>query len=189
MEPIPTAERRNTPTTAEINQANRKFWIERQSRQDYLVQRKYVRDFLGVGLSNIRSASAHRVQAMIQGKIPFDELIFEFAKERAEAGDFDAQRERARQPRMVATDEGKTIVQLIAEFASTSENRCKKSKELWKPFLDLLTRHKLDAKAIENPDNPEHGACTYLLKGRSRSLTYRRFQNIISTHSARKKSH
>jgi hypothetical protein len=96
-----------------------------------------------------------------------------------------AQSERAKKPRGLLTEDGKTVTALIDDFCARPENRELSAKQLWPRFFAELESFGLDP----NAGNDRY---TYDGGGRGnerRHISFVYFRNLVSASPAKKKIH
>jgi hypothetical protein len=173
-------------TTAEMNARNRGFWSDNRKRQSYLIERKYIQNYLREGLTDSRLDDGNMVRRMMKGEVQFHQVIFDKEDSLTSSASFRRQRENARKPRITAEASGRSIVEIIAEFASRPLQRTQRTVQLWDGLGGFLTAHSLEPELRTHKTDPGKWAYRYRLESGYHHLSYRRFENIISKVSPRR---
>jgi hypothetical protein len=172
-------------TTAEMNARNRGFWNDNRKRQSYLIERKYIQNCLREGLTDNQLDDGNMVSRM-RGEVQFHQVLFDKEDSLTSSASFRRQRENARKPRITAEASGRSIVEIIAEFASQPLQRTQRTVQLWEGLGSLLTAHSLEPELRTHKTEPGKWAYRYRFESGYRHLSYRRFENIISKVSPRR---
>jgi hypothetical protein len=64
-------------TPAEMNDCNRDFWNDIRKRQNYLIERKYIQNYLREGLTDSQLDDCNMVRRMTRGEVQFHQVIFD----------------------------------------------------------------------------------------------------------------
>ena len=166
-------------TTAEMNDRNRDFWNDIQKRQNYLIERKYIQNYLREGLNDSQLNDGNMIRRMIRGAVQFHQVIFDKQDSLTSSASFRRQRENAKKPRINVETEGRSLVEIIAEFASQPLQQTQKTAQLWEGLKDFLAAHSLEPELRTHQTDPGKWAYKYRLESGYRHLSYRRFENII----------
>jgi hypothetical protein len=173
-------------TTAEMTDRNRDFWNDIRKRQNYLMERKYIQNYLRDGLTDSQLDDCNMVRRMIRGEVQFHEVIFDKEDSLTSSASFQRQRENARKPRITAKADGRSLVEMIAEFGSQPLQRTQKTAQLWEGLKGFLAAVDLEPELRTHQTDPGKWAYRYRLESGYRHLSYRRFENIISKVSPRR---
>jgi hypothetical protein len=173
-------------TTAEMNDRNRDFWNDIRKRQNYLIERKYIQNYLREGLTDSQLDDCNMVRRMMRGEVQFHQVIFDKEDSLTSSASFRRQRENARKPRITANADGRSLVEIIAEFASQPLQQTQRTAQLWEGLKGFLAAHSLEPELRTHQTDPGKWAYRYRLESGYRHLSYRRFENIISKVSPRR---
>lgn len=94
----------------------------------------------------------------------------------------------ASKPRGKASDDGRTISEIIGELAASNEHGEESSKELWLHFYSALNELGLHPKEEEHPGDLKKSSYFYSFNGRLKSITFGQFSNVVSEARRKKKS-
>lgn len=91
-----------------------------------------------------------------------------------------AQQQRARRPRGKITDDGKTLLEVIAVLVPRAELELS-AKQIWPRLYAKLDELGLEPQEVPHPSGLERSAYIYTLAdGHTRRITYGRFANLVA---------
>jgi len=177
-------------SVVELNRKNKESWATRTKHQEQLLVRKYIGRFIKQRFikdqADYSSDTAEKSFNRLSLEVTFYAQISEHERCQRALGAFALQCTKAQQQRWKASGSGLSRRHIVRDFASTPENLCLRTKELWTPFLRYLRDKGLNP--VENSDPSEFHRYRYQYDGKNAriDITYRQFEKLVSEVAPRR---